>query len=305
MAKTHDIQRKDLLKWDSYMKGSAQESLEEMYGHASSLSQDTRNWYWASIRNKRMASQIMRWLAFLLLLAGTVMPLLAGLSDVAAARLQCTQVGIVMLAVAGLLLYADKAFGWSSGWLRYVTTILAMENRTRKFELEWANYMVGKTAAISADDVKALFAIAKQFEEDLAKLQSDETDKWVAEFNSGLALMGEIIKSQRETIEKTAETARTAVDVQKQKAEAEAKANLDGNIEVSITYKAPEAAKPINIGLDGEAKQLFFGSSWARLNVKPGQHQVSVETTGQPAKRIEKVVVVSPGSAAKAEIAIE
>jgi len=56
--------------------------------------------------------------------------------------------------------------------------------------------------SIGDGDIKPLFDLAEHFDEEILKLQSDETAKWVTEFSSGVALLGELIKSQRESSEK-------------------------------------------------------------------------------------------------------
>ena len=106
-----------------------------------------RSWYWRSIKDKRWISLASRVTTFGLLLFGTALPLLAGLSDNAGTRLLCAQIAITLLAAAGLFQLADKIFGWSTGWMRYVTTVTAMESATTSFDInrqttfqKWANH---------------------------------------------------------------------------------------------------------------------------------------------------------------------
>jgi hypothetical protein len=56
-------------------------------------------------------------------------------------------------------------------------------------------------------DKRPLFDLAKRLEDDIRKLQSDETQKWCAEFNSSLALLSYLIRSHLESSEKTADVA--------------------------------------------------------------------------------------------------
>jgi hypothetical protein len=89
-----------------------------------------------------------------------------------------------------------------------------MESLTHKFELDWANYMINKVEPLNNNDKRPLFDMAKRMEENITKLQSDETDKWCAEFNSSLAMLNDLIKSQRTSAENTAEIARAALVAQ-------------------------------------------------------------------------------------------
>lgn len=299
MAK-NDVRAGTLLAWDAYKDKPFDKALPAIYQHAAGISKATCAWYWASIKTKRLSSLGARLLTFLLLITGTVLPLLAGLGDRPEVRLRYTQLGVSALAFAGLLQVADRVFGWSSGWLRYITTVTAMENLTRKFELDWASYIVDKGVRISDGDTKPLFDLSKRFEDDISKLQSDETDKWVTEFNSSVALLSELIKSQRESGEKTVEAARATIAVQKKAAEESEKARQNGAIELNIIHKAAPIAVEIAIG--DEVAQEFVGSSWAKLDVEPGQHVISVTTTGAPPQVIQKVVEVPAGGVARTEI---
>jgi hypothetical protein len=208
--KSKNVKVRELVAWDIYADAGAAKALPEIYEHAEKTSQTARDWYWRSIKSKRITSLGVRFLSFLLVVFGAVLPIFAGLADEVMTRLYCTQIGVASLAVAGLLQAADKVFGWSSGWLRYMTTVTAMEAATRKFDLDWANYMISKAGVIGDDDKRPLFELAKGLEEEVTRLQVDETDKWFAEFNSGLALLNDLIKSQRESAEKTAAAARAA-----------------------------------------------------------------------------------------------
>jgi hypothetical protein len=200
MAK--DIKNDDLLEWDTYAGKSVEKTLPEIYKHAKNLSVKARNWYWSSIKSKRRFSLGIRTIILIFLVCGGVLPVIAGSLEETKLRLLFTQYGVAALAVAGLLQVADRIFGFSSGWIRYISTVLAMEDLTRKFELDWADYLLSKNQNIEDCDKKPLFDLAKRFEEEILKKQIEETEKWVAEFNNANTLLSELIKSQRETAEK-------------------------------------------------------------------------------------------------------
>jgi hypothetical protein len=298
MAKK-DVRTETLLAWDEYKDKPFDKALPSIYSHAEGISKAKCTWYWYSIRTKRLSSLSVRLLTFALLIIGTVLPILAGLGDSPTIRLKCTQLGVVALAFAGLLQVADRVFGWSSGWLRYITTVTAMENLTRKFELDWAGYIVDKGSQLGDGDTRVLFELAKRFEDEISKLQSDETDKWVTEFNSSLALLGELIKSQRESAEKTAETARATLASQQRTAQESEKARQSGAVELSIVHRAAPVA--VRIAIDREAAQEFVGVSWAKAGVTPGQHTISVTTTGVAPQTIQRIVEVPAGGVARTE----
>lgn len=289
MTKKVDIREEGLGSWDQYTNMDISVVFSEIYKRARVASVKTRDWYWQSIKAKRKTSVFFRGLSFFLLICGAVLPILAGFSDDNATRLYFSQAGVASLAFAGLLQAADRVFGWSSGWLRYVTTVTAMEGVTRKFNLDWADYMINKTTPLDLSDKRPLFELAKQMEEDIYKLQSDETEKWVAEFNSSLALLSDLIKSQRESAEKFAE-----------EAHAVKKAQQPGAIEVSLLHRTDPL--PVRIGIDNEEEVTVTGTAWSKLQVTPGLHTVKVIADAPAAQTIQKTVDVPARGVARVDV---
>jgi hypothetical protein len=299
MAKKN-VRIETLLAWDEYKDKPFDQALGSIYAHSEGMAKSKCEWYWKSIKSKRRASLTARLITFALLIAGTLLPLFAGLSDTPQTRLFCTQLGVVALAFAGLLQIADRIFGWSSGWLRYMTTVTAMENLTREFEITWASYIVDKGSKIGDADTKPLFDIAKKFEDDISKLQSEETDKWVAEFNSSMALLGELIKSQRESAEKSVEAAHAVILSQQTAVQESEKARQNGSLELSIVHKA--APISLTIAVDDETAQPFLGTSWVKQNLTPGHHTISVTTSGAAPQTIQKIVDIPAGGITRTEL---
>ena len=300
MASKPDISTKVLLPWDEYKDKEPSAALASIYSRTAANSIAMCTWYWTSVGTKRWTSLWIRALSFVLLAAGTSLPIFAAIQDLPKDKLIFTQWAVAMLALSGLLLLADRVFGWSSGWTRYITTVTTMENLTRSFELEWAKYILSKTASLDSNDVKSLFELARALEQELTKLQADETGKWVAEFNTGTSLLETTIKTQREETDKKIDAIRTTLSTQETAQKADDKSRLPGAIEVTLTHKSEP--KPIRIWLDSESSTEFTGLVWSKLHVPLGQHIISIQTTAEPIQKIERVVEVKPAEVARLEI---
>ncbi|MCP4609234.1 MAG: SLATT domain-containing protein [Planctomycetes bacterium] len=299
--KPKNIIVEDIGPWDEYVKVDVKDALPNIYKHAKNSSKKARDWYWEHKTSKQWASLIIRSVSFVLLVCGVVFPIFAGISDEVNTRLFLTQFGVAVLAIAGLLQAGDRIFGWSSGWLRYITTVTAMESATQKFDLDWADYFIKKTGELGNSDKQPLFQLAKRLIDDISKLQSDETEKWVAEFNTSLALLSDLIKSQRESSEKAAEAAREAVAAKEIAAADQEKAQQPGAIEISFAHKA--APIEIMVHLDDEPDDVpFVGTTWSRNQVAPGLHTVHVTTTKPTSLQTQKTVKVPAGDIVRVEI---
>ena len=311
MASKHDLKQESSLVWNRYNGKPSDAALQQLYKDVHALSKEKRSWYWRSIQQNRWISVASRGTIFGLLIAGTVLPLLAGLSDAAATRLLCTQIAITFLAAAGLIQLADKIFGWSSGWMRYVTTVTAMESATTSFDIEWSKRLLSKTTPPDNSDVQALFSIAEALERELDRLQAEETKGWITEFNAGLSQLDAAIKSQREDTQKQLDDLHTTVanalavakDDDKAKAEAAAaaqKAKEPGAIDVCLTFKS--APKSVELSLDDVLQEKFVGTSWSKNGVAPGLHTVAIKTLADPVERATGSVLVKSNEIAKMDL---
>lgn len=290
----NDVSHANLLPWNQYQDKPPTEALKTIYEHANATCAAIRGWYWSSIAVKRRISWWVRGATFLLLITGSLLPVAAGFSDASAQRLLCTQSGVVALALAGLLQGADRIFGWSSGWLRYITTVTAIENRSRRFELEWAGYLLTRHGALDDADVRTLFELARQYEDDTVRLQAEETSQWAAEFSTSMTALGEAIRAQRDAGDKALDAVRVSVTA----------ARASGAIELALSHKDGQV-QTVDIGLDDEAPQPFTGTVWSCVNVAPGQHRLRLATRGTPPLSLDKAVNVRPDAITTVELALD
>lgn len=301
MAKP-DIKNNTLQTWDKYKEKTPEEIIEAVYLHIEATSRQMCTWYWTSIRTKRWTSLPARALAFLLLALGTTLPLLAALQEKPEQKLLLTQLAVASLVLAGLSQLADRIFGWSSGWMRYVATVTTMENLTRAFQMEWGKYLVAKSEPLTVADAKSLFDLARGLERELTRLQAEETNNWVAGFNTSIALLDTMIKTQREETDKKLEAIRTSLTSQETAAKADEKTKIPGALEIVFAFKAE--VKPLKIGIDKEAPVDFLGNTWTRIDLSPGRHVVRIQTASQPPLSIERIAEIKPDALTKLDIAV-
>jgi hypothetical protein len=312
VASTPDLNREPIVTWDRYKDKSPSEALDQIYRDAQTSSATKRNWYWTKIKVHRWWSRSARGWALALLVLGTALPLVAGLSDNPSHRLACTQGAIIILAVAGLIQVADKTFGWSSGWTRYITTATAMGNATDVFDMAWSKHLISKTTPLDASDMQTLFALAEQLERDLIKLVSDETNGWITEFNAGINLLDAVIKTQREDTQKQLDALRTASLKAQEDAKTEgkareaaaaaaAKAKEPGMVDLMLTFKGEP--KPVTIMLDGTVVvQEFLGTAWSSPKLAPGLHTIGVRSIGDTKHDTFSSTTVEAGKIVRLEL---
>lgn len=298
--KRENVSTRKFIEWNEYKGKSPDAALEAIYTHIASFATATTGWYWKGIRNKKWTSISIRAFSFVLLAFGTAAQFYAATLGELQERLDTTQTAIAFLAIAALMTLADRVFGWSGGWMRYILTVTTMENLIRAFQLEWAKFFVSKDGSADANDVKTLFILAQELEQELLKLQGDETTKWATEFNSGIAILESAIKTQREETEKKVDSIRTTLASQEAAAKAQEKAKSTGSLEMTLTHTG--VIKPVQITFGSEAPVEFFGTSWAKLNIDPGQHKIQITTLETPSQIIAMVVDVQPSAVTRREV---
>ncbi len=285
MSKKEDIKTHSSSELNEHIKLPVEEASARIYESACGTCEEIRNWYWKSINSKRRASFFFRTLSYLLAIMGAIFPLAAGFQDSCENGINFTQFGVIFLALAGLLQAADRIFGWSSGWMRYVSTVTQMEELARSFSFEWARFQLEKGTLTEADKL-ALFQIAENFVEQTVELQNEETRKWVVEFNSGQAVLSELIKSQKQSAVKRAKAEQDSKPIP------QSTGMRTGVIELALQH----TDKPIELSLamDGGEAENFTGTLWSVGKVTPGEHLVEIRAKS-PFINMRKIVVVNPG----------
>jgi hypothetical protein len=297
MGRKADIEQPQFLAWNQFDGKQTNDALPAIYQHAEEFSGRCRTWYWHSIRRKRLVSTSARLAAFILGAFGVTAPLMAALGSESSERLLWSQLAVAALALAGLAQLADRVFGWSSGWLRYISTVTSMEDLTRQFELDWAGHFI-KDGRCQSTEVRPLFDIAQRFELEIAALQKRETDAWVAEFNTGLSALSDMVKTAHENAQKSVSDAREALHALNKEA-------VPGAIELTATTTSP-ALPTMAVALDDGSAEVCKGLTWARLKVDPGPHRMVIQAMQNNTllSEVVKIVEVPPGATTRLTVAM-
>jgi hypothetical protein len=157
-------------------------ALEMLRAEVVRASQGQANWYW---QHKRVPKFVGRQILICALLAGGF-GIVAPLVD-AAAQVGLAPWGYVALAVAAALLLIDKAFGFSTSYVRYVTTATRIETMLAKLEIEWAHEL--KNVDSDPDCVDRLLWMLDGYVIRVRDAVEGETNEWGAKYASGFTLV--------------------------------------------------------------------------------------------------------------------
>ena len=128
------------------------ECLDSMRQYAESDVESAIHWYYAKKPWKAWASQSLKVLTLLATGLGGLLPIVSstgvfsqGLPEAERQLrvLQVNQIGYLCFGLAAAFLAFDKYFGYSTGWMRYITTAMSLETALRNFRLDWARVTSG------------------------------------------------------------------------------------------------------------------------------------------------------------------
>ncbi|HEY0738055.1 MAG TPA: SLATT domain-containing protein [Herpetosiphonaceae bacterium] len=278
-ANNIEVTQLESLSWKTPQE--IETSIQEVYQYAEARAADTIDWYLRAKKSKAQWSRWLRFAAIVLTALGGLTPIIISLGWLNGARAQnLGQLGYLFLGLAAACVGLDKFFGFSSGWMRYITTALALQKTLSEFRLDWA-MLVAKLggATPTNDQVQLMLQRLKDFVLVIDGYVEQETLVWIAEFQSSLA-----------DIERTART--------------QGEAARPGAIDITVT-NGMDAEGGFTVSLDGMVTKTVRGTKYQIGYVPPGPHKVGVTgvINGQPLDASE-LVNVPPGVIAKVTLAL-
>ncbi|WP_373495837.1 SLATT domain-containing protein [Aquiflexum sp.] len=257
------------------------EPIAETYTMVIQQANNASTWYKENIRDKRRYSRGIRMISIILFGLGGIIPLINALILENQGKYTILNLGYISIALAGTLLLLDKFFGFSSGWIRYITTEMEITKKTKEFELRWKIETYGKNLAeLPEEEAKELLRMLADFVLMVEEIVKEETSSWAMEFQNNMAELQKSINNKVET-------------------------SMPGNIKVNLNnikdYKKLKIKLDNHGSIDVRRKIYFF------QRVNPGYHMITISgesTTGQLVESAE-VVLVEAGKLSELTVNLE
>ena len=295
MASSNDIQAAgpECLNWNC---GDASASLRQLLQYVETEALKAIAWYLGHKRSKSRCSRSIQFLAVTLTAAAAIAPLVQPILGIPLSPFSPT----LLVGLAAALLGLDKAFGFSSGWARYVMAAANLQKSLEEFRMDWAVMIAKACPAPAPEQIEALLHRAKEFRVNVQGIVIQETKDWVAEFQNNLAQMEKDVSAQLAILKAQVEKA----------AQDKAAAKAPGSIQLTVLNAGNTDGGRLQVTLgDGAislAEEAVTGSqTWARLNLDPGQYLITVSAiaAGKPVAATAPVMV-KPGEIATAQISL-
>jgi hypothetical protein len=232
--KEQDLEGQDIITLRKEVETKARESID---------------WYIKRKRTKSMGSKVLRISAILFIFVGALSPILQGIDWL---KLQDCQYGYIALALAATCVIIDKFMGFSSSWMRYMTTAIVLQKALVNFQTDWLLLWaeVNDDTPTMGQRKKLLHCI-KHFRLKIISEIERETQLWTHEFQSNLSQMEIVTKTQQET-------------------------QQPGIIDLTVT-NGHLAEQGLTVVINGVAVALMRGQQLKIGHILPGQHDVRVQ----------------------------
>jgi hypothetical protein len=286
MAKNIEAAGPECLAWNC---SDAAASLKDLLNYVEDEANKSMNWYWERKKWKARFSRGIQFNGVVLAAAAGILPIIGELTGWRVLRDGLWATLLVGLAAA--LIGLDKAFGYSSGWARYVLTATSIRKALEEFRMDRLAIAAKACPAPNSEQIGALIRRSKDFRLTVESLVFQETKDWVTEFQTNFAQLEKDVQSR----------------LDKLRAEAAIPA---GSVEIALpnSDKADNAEVQVYLeGADGKvADEVLRGSkAWVRLGLKPGHYRVTIraKAAGKPIETTA-AVIVNPGEVAKAAVSL-
>ena len=195
----------------SWKESDVENSLNALRQYVESEAQKQIDWYYAKKRKKAAMSSALRFISIILFVMGGLVPIIkATLPASATAKFPFDfgQAGYLLIGVAAGCMGLDRFFGYSTGWIRYITTAMAIEKSLEEYRLEWARAMCKIHGVHPTDEqLEELIQISSMFSLAIKSQVEQETKTWVTEFQSNLAQLERDLEAKADEAKAKSRTA--------------------------------------------------------------------------------------------------
>ena len=195
----------------SWKDADVEISLAELRRYVESEAQKQIVWYYAKKRRKSQVSTALRFASILLFVAGGLIPIIKAtlLPDaIKTLPFDFGQSGYLLIGLAAGCVGLDRFFGYSTGWIRYITTAMAIEKSLEEYRMEWARNMAKlRGAAPNEQQLDQLIQTCEAFILAFKGQVEQETKAWVAEFQSNLAQLEKDLQAKADEVKTKAKAA--------------------------------------------------------------------------------------------------
>jgi len=255
---------KDLITIDfpelSWEPETAVKSLNTLYSYVMKKAIKADGWYYRKKNWKRFMGTALRYSAIVFTAVAGIFPILGTIYKVNDVPSIEPAWSAVAVAIAALMIAIDKFGGFTSAWVRYILAAQELDEIIETFRFTWEKEKLKFSSSIHSDEIQRLIESCKTFISQINEVVQDETQKWVAEFQTAL--------------KEVDLAAKAAAKVAKEKT----KLQEFGAISIEVE-NGQNCDNGWDLVIDSHSERNFIGKKGAFNNIKPGIIEVKAAGT--------------------------
>jgi hypothetical protein len=286
------------------MKLDTVEDLDTAFAEAKQQVQAEYDWYEKARRRYLILSWVIRIVAVLSLVIGTILPLTQATKPIDLLGLSFSspsQAAIACLVFAGLVLAANQVFMISATWGRYVGAMMKLGTLLKVAEFDWAIHRAALPNPVPLAEGQKAAASFKALVVNARQLVEDETSEWSAELVKAIDQLRILISEKRSTVEALANEEQKARDA----AQKLASASTHGTIRVKIEGSFERLTGAIRVSAAGHTDERTVAvSTLVFSDVPSGIHKVTLVGIDGSGKSISLENAVQVGANTIADVSL-
>lgn len=277
---TDEVPSLHALQWDPE---HLNDSLDKLYRLTISEAEQSMAWYRINSRPKKRWAQIIRVSAIVATSLGGIIPILSQIvSEVDENLLLLFNPALasVAIALAATALGLDRFFGFSTAWMRFITSEMKIKSKLQTFQFEWAvERMSWRGEAPNHKQARAMIMRCAAFASEISNIVQDETLTWVEEFQGALKTLDERSKTQAESSQL-------------------------GAIKVTVE-NGDQCEEGWMLSIPGKDSENHHGKTGVVGNIYPGLHKITIQgEINDRSVQAESAVQVFPGEIATVDLTL-
>ncbi len=185
------------LKWSD---SEAVTSLELLYQYVNNECDQATGWYFTKKKTMKTLGYISRVGSISAVAFAGVIPILGEIFEKEDVPGLSPAWSTFFLAIAGVFLSLDRFGGYTSGWIRYIRTALALNRLQANFRIEWESQrLLLQGDHTDSATVNQAIEKCRDFLAQVNSIVGAETDEWAKDFQKVLAELERKFKKDQDS----------------------------------------------------------------------------------------------------------
>jgi hypothetical protein len=268
----------------TWKQETLQDDLKQMADYAIAIADSSRKYYQNNSVFKRSWAKRLRMIAIFATAVSGVLPIVAQMTPEVDPAWATIAISFAITAIG-----VDRFFGFSSAWMRFVTTEIKLQGKIEQFRLQVENEKYSWNGnSPDFEKGRSLLNTTIAFLNEVSEIVKEETNTWMLEFQSALQKLNEDANVKEKT-------------------------QAPGGIVIAIE-NGDKSVDGFSISLEGRPTVKATGSTYAFNNLYPKMYKLSVdgkiieEKDNNKTERevhAETVITVTPGTISNVSLVLK